>query len=99
MENSFLNKQFETFKTLSTKAEKDAFLKDYKKSFDILNEEEKNAAQENWEGNIVAIKNRVQEIRKEIEDKKSIITVKDKEERQLIEILLKKMNIQFELQY
>ena len=92
-------KNFETFKTLSTKEEKDAFLKTHKTSFSTLNEEEKKATRENWKENVTAIKDQVQGIKEEAQDRKSVITIlpKDREERQLIETLLEKMNIQFEL--
>lgn len=99
IKNKFLKEQFKAFQKAGTEEEKIAFLKEYEVVFETLNHEEKANTRQDWLTNLEATRNRFQTIKEELETSQKSIKVlpKDKEEQELVAILLKKMNIQFEL--
>lgn len=96
--NKFLLTQIDQFSKLKSKEEKAAFWADFSNYFDNLSEKEQTNVQQEWKTNVNQINNRLNEISKQLNEQKTIeIFPKNKEETLLIEKLLLKMNVSYNL--
>lgn len=100
IKNKYLKSQFEQYQELSTQAEKEKHLSETEIEFDAMSEDEKETIRLAFKDNLVAINHRLQEIDKEVKAHKAQtieVYPKNKEEVQLLEMVLKKMGIGFAL--
>lgn len=96
--DKFISAQIDQFSKLKTKEEKSTFWIGFSKYFDDLTEEEQANVQQNWKANVKQINNRLNEISKQLTEQKTIeIFPKNEEETLLIENLLLKMNVSYNL--
>jgi len=96
--NSFLSKQIDQFSTLKSDEEKATFWAGFSKHFDDLTEEEQTNAQQEWKKNVERVNDRLKEISTQLNNEKTIeIFPKNAVETRLIESLLSKMNVAYQL--
>lgn len=94
--NDFLAKEFEAFKQLQTKEEKQVFIKNATVRFDKIESVEQKAIRNSWVENLSKVDNRLKEISAEIKAEKMLeVYPANEEEFHLLEAILQKMNIRF----
>lgn len=100
IENQFLNEQFVQYQSLKTKEAQQKFWKQFENNFQDLSDADKEKSKEGWLKNVSTIENRLTEIDTQLEKQKQQIFEifpSNSEETHLIELLLRKMNVSFNL--
>jgi predicted DNA-binding protein YlxM (UPF0122 family) len=97
IKNPILKKQFEQFSKLGPEAGQKAFWESFSKDFDSMSEEEQENMRQAWMENMENVEKRLKDIGKKLDNEVAEISVfpANAEEAQLIEALLSRMNVRY----
>ena len=98
IQNPLLKKHFDEFSKIGSEAEKRAFWEHFDSDFETLSETAKDAARQDWKSNLSNVEKRLKEIGKQLDEAIAIqVFPANKEERKLIEALLSRMNVKYQV--